>query len=318
MQQFFGWMSQVILALALPYFVISMYLGVRVARRHGFTLGSQERGPDHDAVIVARRAVLPRPLPERGDGDRRHRAPSARRAGRSVIVIDDGSSDATAERARQAATECAAAARLTVVTRAGSDSRCGKGAALNAAYPYVQRDVKRRDLDPDEVVVAVMDADGRLSAGAVERGDGALRRPMTSAACNSSCESATAASSSAQFQDIEFWMISALSQFARSISGTVSLGGNGQFTRLSALEELDGEPWSRSLTEDLDLGLRLIAAGWQITTTKFGYVDQQAVDTFGRPPPATHPLVPGSHGRDARGSRSYGDRTRSARSRCSR
>jgi cellulose synthase/poly-beta-1,6-N-acetylglucosamine synthase-like glycosyltransferase len=86
----------------------------------------------------------------------------------------------------------------------------------------------------------------------------------------------------AQFQDIEFWLISALSQFARSISGTVSLGGNGQFTRLSALQGLTGEPWSQSLTEDLDLGLRLIAAGWRVTTSTDGYVDQQAVDTFGR------------------------------------
>ncbi len=86
----------------------------------------------------------------------------------------------------------------------------------------------------------------------------------------------------AQFQDIEFWMISALSQFARSMSGTVSLGGNGQFTRLSALQSLSGETWSKSLTEDLDLGLRLIAAGFRVTTTTSGYVDQQAVDTLPR------------------------------------
>jgi cellulose synthase/poly-beta-1,6-N-acetylglucosamine synthase-like glycosyltransferase len=86
----------------------------------------------------------------------------------------------------------------------------------------------------------------------------------------------------AQFQDIEFWLISALSQFARSMTGTVSLGGNGQFTRLSALQDLTGEPWSRSLTEDLDLGLRLIAAGWRVTTTRDGFVDQQGVDTLAR------------------------------------
>ncbi len=35
-------------------------------------------------------------------------------------------------------------------------------------------------------------------------------------------------------------------------------------------------------TEDLDLGLRLIAAGWRVTTTTQAHVDQQAVDTFGR------------------------------------
>ena len=66
------------------------------------------------------------------------------------------------------------------------------------------------------------------------------------------------------------------------MSGTVSLGGNGQFTRLVALQQLDGDPWSQSLTEDLDLGLRLIARGWRVTTTTYGYVDQQAVDTYRR------------------------------------
>jgi 1,2-diacylglycerol 3-beta-glucosyltransferase len=279
MQHFFGWMSQVILALALPYFLISMYLGIRVARRHGMKLGSQERGPDHDAVIVHKGLyfLVPCLNEERVIGATVQRLlgePGAR-----VIVIDDGSSDSTADTARQAAADRGGVRRLTVVTRSGVDSRRGKGAALNAAFPLVQRDVKRRRLDPDDVVIAVMDADGRLSAGAVnaamelfateEVGGVQLivrirdRRKLMS-----------------QFQDIEFWMISALSQLARSISGTVSLGGNGQFTRLSALEELDGDPWSLSLTEDLDLGLRLIAAGWQITTTKFGYVDQQGVDTF--------------------------------------
>src|SRR5207302_10677264 len=73
-----------------------------------------------------------------------------------------------------------------------------------------------------------------------------------------------------------------ISQFARSLTGTVSLGGHGQFTRLSALEGLVDEPWSRSLTEDLDLGLRLAAVGWRTTTTTRAYVDQQGVESYSR------------------------------------
>ena len=126
-----------------------------------------------------------------------------------------------------------------------------------------------------------MDADGRLSPGAAhtairmfaDRRIGAVQLIVRIRDRHKLI---------AQLQDIEFWMISALSQFARSISGTVSLGGNGQFTRLTALQQLDGDLWSRSLTEDLDLGLRLIAAGWRITTTREAFVDQQAVDTFPR------------------------------------
>jgi 1,2-diacylglycerol 3-beta-glucosyltransferase len=282
MQHLFGWISQVILALALPYFVLSMVLGIRVAHRNGLRLDSQESERDPEEASVSHEGLyfLVPCLNEElviGETVRRLLA----EPGCTVIVIDDGSSDQTAELARAAAAACGEPARLVVLSRSGMESRRGKGAALNAAFPVIVRDVEARNLDPNDVIVAVMDADGRLSAGAVDAavklfGDASVggvqlvvrirdRRTLI-----------------AQFQDIEFWMISALSQFARSASGTVSLGGNGQFTRLSALQELAGDPWSRSLTEDLDLGLRLIAAGWRVTTTTHAFVDQQAVDTFRR------------------------------------
>jgi 1,2-diacylglycerol 3-beta-glucosyltransferase len=171
--------------------------------------------------------------------------------------------------------------RLLVVSRRAPAARQGKGDALNAGYLVLAEHVRSRGIDPSMVVVGVMDGDGHLSLGAIqaclplfddERVGGVQlsvrirdRRRLI-----------------AQFQDVEFWMISALSQFARSTTGTVSLGGNGQFTRLVALQALDGGPWSDSLTEDLDLGLRLIAGGWRITTTTRGYVSQQAVDTYRR------------------------------------
>ena len=45
------------------------------------------------------------------------------------------------------------------------------------------------------------------------------------------------------------------------------MGGNGQFNRLAALDSIAdadaGGPWRNQLTEDQDLGLRLIAAGWR-------------------------------------------------------
>jgi cellulose synthase/poly-beta-1,6-N-acetylglucosamine synthase-like glycosyltransferase len=126
-----------------------------------------------------------------------------------------------------------------------------------------------------------MDADGRLSRGAVGSALALFDDPRVGGV-QLVVRIRDRRKLIGQFQDIEFWMISALSQFARSVSGTVSLGGNGQFTRLSALAALDGEPWSRSLTEDLDLGLRLIAAGWRITTPTSAYVDQQPVDTLPR------------------------------------
>jgi len=283
MQELFGWMSQVILALALPYFAISMVLGIRVAHRHGMRLDSQEVVPDPDDVESTWHDELFFLVPclneELVIGETVSRLLDER--GCTVIVIDDGSSDRTAERARAAAASHGRSGRLIVLTRRGSDSRSGKGAALNAAFPLVLREVASRGLDPSEVIVGVMDADGRLSPGALNAALLLFEDPQVGGA-QLIVRIRNRRKLMAQFQDIEFWMISALSQLARSMSGTVSLGGNGQFTRLSALQELDGDPWSRSLTEDLDLGLRLIARGWRVTTTPYAYVDQQGVDTLRR------------------------------------
>ena len=168
MQQAFGLVSQVVLAFALPYFAISIVLGIRVARRDGRRLRSQESGGDerpekllveglyflvpclNEEVVIG--ATVSRLLSEPGC---------------TVVVIDDGSTDRTAQRARESAAECGAQSRLIVLTRSGADSRCGKGAALNAAFPIITCDVAAKGLDPNDVIVAVMDADGRLSHGAV-------------------------------------------------------------------------------------------------------------------------------------------------------
>lgn len=283
MQEIFGLISQLILALALPYFAITMALGIRVARRGGRRLDSQESLPEiaepaastHDRLYF----LVPCLNEEMVIGETVSRLLAV--SGATVIVIDDGSDDGTAERARSAAGAWDEAGRLVVISRSGIDSRRGKGAALNAAFPVLLGDVDQRGLDPSEVIVAVMDADGHLSDSAVRVALELFDDPQVGGV-QLIVRIRDRRKLIAQFQDIEFWLISALSQLARSMSGTVSLGGNGQFTRLSALQGLGGDPWSQSLTEDLDLGLRLIARGWRITTTSHAYVDQQGVHTYRR------------------------------------
>ena len=57
------------------------------------------------------------------------------------------------------------------------------------------------------------------------------------------------------------------------------MGGNGQFNRLAALDAIaDGDgPWRNRLTEDQDLGLRLLAAGWRSHQEMRAVVEQQGV-----------------------------------------
>jgi cellulose synthase/poly-beta-1,6-N-acetylglucosamine synthase-like glycosyltransferase len=61
--------------------------------------------------------------------------------------------------------------------------------------------------------------------------------------------------------------------------GSVGLGGNGQFTRLTALRSLRRDPWTDCLTEDLDLGLHLRRLGWEIRFCRTTFVTQQGVRT---------------------------------------
>ena len=161
--------------------------------------------------------------------------------------------------------------------RVSPDARVGKGAALNAAYLDVRR---RMAGNADRVVIAVVDADGRLEPDVLDHVDPILRSPGTGAV-QLMVRIFNRAHLLTRFQDFEFVSFSALLQRARQHIGSVGLGGNGQFVRLSALQSLGDAPWSDCLTEDLDLGIRLAMAGWDNRFTGSSVVSQQGVTNLG-------------------------------------
>jgi len=83
-----------------------------------------------------------------------------------------------------------------------------------------------------------------------------------------------------RLQDIEFFSYARIFQQGRNHLGSVGLGGNGQFTRLSALMSLGATPWTECLTEDLDLGLQLVIKGWRLAFTDKAFVHQQGWSVF--------------------------------------
>lgn len=192
--------------------------------------------------------------------------------GARVVVVDDASEDRTANVVASFAGQ-----RVVLVRRILPDARLGKGPALNAGLPVIAADAARRGTDPDRVLVCVMDADGVLSEGALDHVVPLFEDPRVGGVQLGVRIINRTANLLTKMQDFEFWGISATSQMGRIGLGTVSLGGNGQFTRLSALLGLAHPPWSSALTEDLDLSVTLMLAGWRLSTTPHASVFQQGI-----------------------------------------
>jgi hypothetical protein len=194
----------------------------------------------------------------------------------TIIVIDDGSDDDTS-----AIATGAGGPWTTVVSRSLPEARQGKGRALNRGFDAVLTDVRRSGRAPERTFVCVMDADGRLSEDAWSHVLPLFDDPSVGGV-QLAVRIRNAGPLITRCQDLEFWALSAISQFGRKRSRTVSLGGNGQFTRLTALTALGRDPWSDSLTEDLDLTITLACAGWSLDCTPGAWVDQQGVTEYSR------------------------------------
>ncbi|MEV6776480.1 glycosyltransferase [Streptomyces syringium] len=193
-----------------------------------------------------------------------------------ALVIDDASDDGTAAIARAADPE-----RVHLLQRYLPDARKGKGAALNNGIRHLRESGILDGHDPRDVIVCVVDADGRLDQHVVQSVDPFFDNPRTGGTQIGVRMYNRDKGLLARLQDMEFVIYGDIFQKARRYIGSVGMGGNGQFMRLAALDSLMGEdgsgPWSDSLTEDLDLGVRLIAHGWTNQHCTAAAVSQQAV-----------------------------------------
>ncbi|MGK5110403.1 glycosyltransferase family 2 protein [Geodermatophilus sp. CPCC 205506] len=190
-----------------------------------------------------------------------------------VVVVDDASQDRTAELVRAVGDP-----RLWLLERRLPDAAVGKGEALNHAYAAISRRVAEEGLDPDDVVLGIVDADGHLAPGCLDTVADYFRAPEVGAV-QIRVRIRNRHRWLGLFQDYEFLVFSSITQTARERLGSVGLGGNGQFARLSALDSVGPRPWSDCLTEDLDLGIRLVVEGWQNRYSDATWVDQQGVET---------------------------------------
>lgn len=214
-----------------------------------------------------------------------------------VWVVDDASEDRTA----QVVLELAADARVHLVQRRLPDARTGKGNALNAAYDALLNWLPPEH-DRERVIVGVVDADGSLAPDVLDlvAGDRVFGDPAVGAAQISvrmsnrvgggdgaarSILGARFARFLVRMQDLEFVGTISAMQMLREKTGSVGLGGNGQFSRLSVLDKLAADydaPWHGALLEDYELGLHILLAGYQNRFVFEAEVEQEAVESVRR------------------------------------
>lgn len=185
-----------------------------------------------------------------------------------VLVVDDGSRDATLEVARAAA---GSAAHVAARRRDPQPGPRTKAAVLEYAMPFLRGDV-----------IGVIDADTLVAPAFLERAMRAwgVRDPAAVALQvarhprNEAASWLTAAQGEEQLMDMA-------SQCGRwTTDGTAELRGNGMFVRRSALEGTGG--WRpAALTEDLDLSTRLSAAGEHVALAPETAVEEEAVERLG-------------------------------------
>jgi 1,2-diacylglycerol 3-beta-glucosyltransferase len=215
-----------------------------------------------------------------------------------VWVIDDASDDRTAP---IAASRAERDPMVHVVSRRFPDARTGKGHALNAAYRELSHWLPA-SADRRRTIIGVIDADGRpaanclsVCAGADLFGDPVVgsvqiqvrmmnrydRRPFPHRGRLVNLLGQTLV----RLQDLEFRVPISAIQTARRFTKSVGLGGNGQFSRVSALDVLaaeNGEPWRGALLEDYELSLHLMMTGHRNEYTQDTYVDQEGLPDIRR------------------------------------
>ncbi|MFN2560514.1 MAG: glycosyltransferase family 2 protein [Jatrophihabitans sp.] len=215
-----------------------------------------------------------------------------------VWVIDDASTDRTAEIVHRMSLFDW---NIHLVRRELPNARTGKGDALNAAY-YALSDWFPSWADRSRAIVAVLDADGRLAPEALDYvssptvfGDPSIGAAQISVRMENRNDLGQFATPSrlglsfsrflVRMQDLEFMTTMSAMQMLRERTGSVGMGGNGQFSRLTALDEIArrySEPWHGALLEDYELGLHILLAGYKNRFVYDTWVEQEGLLTMRR------------------------------------
>jgi cellulose synthase/poly-beta-1,6-N-acetylglucosamine synthase-like glycosyltransferase len=196
-----------------------------------------------------------------------------------ILLIDDASQDDTRRIGYQL---CQSYEHVYLLARDLPQAHQGKAEALNAGVDFLQKRFPERD--PQRWVIGVFDADGRpIETDLIQRvGESFVDARVSALQCG--VRIANRRRWLPRMQDLEFSAFCYIAQWVRDrTTGSVALGGNGQFARAStliALAQKHGHVWApESLTEDLELSIRIHAQGGVIRFLN-RFVEQEGVESL--------------------------------------
>ncbi|MHA2407259.1 MAG: glycosyltransferase [Candidatus Ranarchaeia archaeon] len=201
-----------------------------------------------------------------------------------VLVVNDGSVDETERVARRLQKKYS---NLKVVTIPTNNGGRGKSTALNVGFADFLLTWRGVEIKPrHRWIIGVFDSDAIPKSDILKKVSFQFNDLNVGGVQTLVRIKNAKTSFLAKLQDIEFLAFARVIQFARtSYSGAVALGGNGQFVRAKALDAValrqQEEYWSHdSLTEDLELGVRLLTKKWKNVYIDTTSVSQEGTETL--------------------------------------
>jgi cellulose synthase/poly-beta-1,6-N-acetylglucosamine synthase-like glycosyltransferase len=201
-----------------------------------------------------------------------------------VILINDGSTDSTESLVRD---EQKNHPNLKLINVSQARAGNGKGSALNRAFGDFLLTWRGLEIEPrHRWIIGVFDSDTVPDADMLKKVSFEFRNPRVGGVQTLVRISNRKKSFLAKLQDMEFLAFGRLLQFSRTVfGGSVALGGTGQFIRATALDSAalteSEEYWNcDSLTEDLDIGIRLMTNKWENRYVESTAVNQEGVENL--------------------------------------
>lgn len=201
-----------------------------------------------------------------------------------IIVINDGSCDQTQEIITNLQKDHSNLKLLNVPVNNGGR---GKSAALNIGFADFLLAWRGLEVKPrHRWIIGVFDSDANPNKDMLKKVSYQFNQSDVGAVQTLVRIKNRNKSFLAKLQDIEFLGFARVVQFARNTyAGSVALGGNGQFVRATALDmtalKSTKEYWAnKSLTEDLELGVRLLTRQWKNVYIDTSWVSQEGTETM--------------------------------------